>query len=887
MSNHPVCALCDQQQAKPHQHAEAHHPDVSLDVLFPTFMWTRCPAPECNFVAHEQDVYRFEKHCVSAHPLEALVIFRGLRPAAVQCDCGRLFATKSGLRRHVRDHHCGSGLKTAEKSEKCDEPDCSFVSVSEAGLKRHKQKKHGASNMTKGVICQRLGNGSNCIFDPQQCERRFHTREKWLQHAIEDHKAPFELKQLSFLDEAAFDAWNHALHQERGLRYDLHGTLYNCSYNRSSSALKSVRVRNQDAINLDLTPEMLDKAAGDRCYSFFRKHELPSGGIEARKMSPPLLLSSSLCAAAWHFLSHDLPCRLARLTGHAVCTSFQTRAGIRAWATIDEIRQLSRLGVSPARGIRKIQSTKDHYARDAFVDLKDFANHGVNDEETRLHENDDLSMQLNVNLNRSLPDDERFILDPETGRGLPVAHALASSVNTATTAIFLEAVWRHSTLVPAPAVVLTDMDNALIAGCFDAFCTRLQVPRAPKSRWCIFHVYRAWFGRVSGIAGDAHNYNADEMRAGLKALARARTPEAYHSKLAELRSRFEHATIPASTSRLGGSHTRQSFWRYFDTYFDSYKNLHPSHTSCRMDTTLGKLREAADLYASEIRAQIYKEKLTRYDKLIISCVKKGKTFPREHITKMDHCMFRVLSASMPGEYYNVQESVTGTWTCQCDWFDAYRRAPAVAARTCKHIEAVRFHVFRIDNTLRSGCSFGADIEARLEPYNYTCRARHTISEAERRQRAIPKSDWPAATALGAKASTSALSHSQNANHESSHEPSPKKQKVMRHGFETFVDPHNPSALTTGSAVTFAAATFTPPSLTQTSSETTATEHNIKTTEPQRLQLSRRIKRTSQFVQQLNGAVSKENDAVQDSTPMPARLLVPVVSDKATGNDETG
>ena len=158
--------------------------------------------------------------------------------------------------------------------------------------------------------------------------------------------------------------------------------------------------------------------------------------------------------------------------------------------------------------------------------------------------------------------------DPQTGRGLPVGHAIVSSVNTATTAAFIEALWRYSPSVSAPAVVLTDMDNALISGCFDAFCLRLQMARPPASRWCIFHVYRAWFGRVAGIGGDEHRYNPRELEAGLKLLARASTAEEYDARLADLRTRFCHATIPAGATRSGN---RQSFWQYFDTYFHRHK----------------------------------------------------------------------------------------------------------------------------------------------------------------------------------------------------------------------------------------------------------------------------------------------------------------------------
>lgn len=78
--------------------------------------------------------------------------------------------------------------------------------------------------------------------------------------------------------------------------------------------------------------------------------------------------------------------------------------------TINDIRCLSRLGVAPHKAVRQIQQSCPEYSRDYFVDLKDIANHSVKDVRTRLHSNDDTSMQLNVATNRSLGEDERFIM---------------------------------------------------------------------------------------------------------------------------------------------------------------------------------------------------------------------------------------------------------------------------------------------------------------------------------------------------------------------------------------------------------------------------------------------------------------------------------------------
>lgn len=123
------------------------------------------------------------------------------------------------------------------------------------------------------VVCQRLGAGDACIFDPQDCGRRFQSRMQWLQHAINDHGAPFVIEKLSFPDRAAFDAWRHHLHQVRGLRFDRRGKIYSCAYYRSPSALHSASIRKPDAINSGVTPEVRAQASCDRCYSFFQIEE--------------------------------------------------------------------------------------------------------------------------------------------------------------------------------------------------------------------------------------------------------------------------------------------------------------------------------------------------------------------------------------------------------------------------------------------------------------------------------------------------------------------------------------------------------------------------------------------------------------------------------------
>ena len=133
-----------------------------------------------------------------------------------------------------------------------------------------------------------------------------------------------------------------------------------------------------------------------------------------------------------------------------------------------------------------------------------------------------------------------------------------------------------------------------------------------------------------------------------------------------------------------------------------------------MDTTLGMLGDVTEHFASEIRSHIFKEKHTRYDKVVISCAQMGKEIPLARIAHHDDT-FYVPSTSVPGQYFSVVQSASDSWSCACDWFDASRRLPATAARTCKHIGAVRYHFFNVDNSMRSP-SFSQWMMDCLEPY---------------------------------------------------------------------------------------------------------------------------------------------------------------------------
>lgn len=140
-----------------------------------------------------------------------------------------------------------------------------------------------------------------------------------------------------------------------------------------------------------------------------------------------------------------------------------------------------------------------------------------------------------------------------TGRGVPLGHAIVNTVDDRTCGTFLLAMRLVMSSCARPAVVMTDMDHSLS----NAFHWAYTEAQLPKSYWCLFHVYKAWFQKLTGVNMDLYK--------GLKGLAAQLTKADFDRVLGELRTSYGDVHIKLKKGEF------KPFWDYFDLHYLRYE----------------------------------------------------------------------------------------------------------------------------------------------------------------------------------------------------------------------------------------------------------------------------------------------------------------------------
>lgn len=154
--------------------------------------------------------------------------------------------------------------------------------------------------------------------------------------------------------------------------------------------------------------------------------------------------------------------------------------------------------------------------------------------------------------------------EPLTGRGVPLAHAIVSTVNQHMVQAFVLAIWSANPNIPRPAYILTDMQEALYDGAALAiYMLRATDPDrntkksfVPGSFWCLFHVFRAWMNRLQKHIDLQHH---------MQCLAYLPTEESFDTRLRELRAMYPNVEVSA------GKHKRKNWWDFFDFNYLRFK----------------------------------------------------------------------------------------------------------------------------------------------------------------------------------------------------------------------------------------------------------------------------------------------------------------------------
>ena len=148
--------------------------------------------------------------------------------------------------------------------------------------------------------------------------------------------------------------------------------------------------------------------------------------------------------------------------------------------------------------------------------------------------------------------------EPLTGRGVPLAHAMVTTVNENIVQMFVLAVWMANSDIPTPTHVVTDMQSCLFDGAqlgLSWFQHLRGEAFRPMSRfWCTFHVLRAWKGRL--VAHGA-------LMAKMRALMYLPTKEQFDACLAALRVEFANVEVPLGKAAKG------SWWAFFDKTYNA------------------------------------------------------------------------------------------------------------------------------------------------------------------------------------------------------------------------------------------------------------------------------------------------------------------------------
>lgn len=110
-----------------------------------------------------------------------------------------------------------------------------------------------------------------------------------------------------------------------------------------------------------------------------------------------------------------------------------------------------------------------------------------------------------------------------------------STVNEQTTATFLLAVRLANPDVAIPSVIMTDMDLNLS----NAFNLAYPEEQLPRSYWCLFHVFQAWFKKLD----TRHSDDGRGLYTGLKGLAVQSTEENFTASLALLRNAYSAVVV--------------------------------------------------------------------------------------------------------------------------------------------------------------------------------------------------------------------------------------------------------------------------------------------------------------------------------------------------------
>ena len=128
-----------------------------------------------------------------------------------------------------------------------------------------------------------------------------------------------------------------------------------------------------------------------------------------------------------------------------------------------------------------------------------------------------------------------------------------------------------------------------------------------------------------------------------------------------------------------------------------------------MDYTIHKLCEHAFMLEHEINSELYRNIRTRRDRYLRKCLRRARdAYTLEMIQELEYHedTFSVCCTLFEDIEYIVKRvvdtsphpsgaSVPRLFECNCHKFLEKRNAPQEASRTCRHIEAVKRHVFKM------------------------------------------------------------------------------------------------------------------------------------------------------------------------------------------------
>ena len=121
-----------------------------------------------------------------------------------------------------------------------------------------------------------------------------------------------------------------------------------------------------------------------------------------------------------------------------------------------------------------------------------------------------------------------------------------------------------------------------------------------------------------------------------------------------------------------------------------------------MDYTIHKLSEHAFMLRHEIDSELYRDTQTRRDVYSKKCIQQAHNLYTTSMirqSELDSDKYFVQSTRTADTEYLVirvgsaEESTPPSFRCICNKYLKNFNAPQEAGRTCKHIEAVKFHIF--------------------------------------------------------------------------------------------------------------------------------------------------------------------------------------------------